>query len=160
MIVSAPIATDDCRHISYYSFFIVILTDLHGAPVEHREVQGYESPRFLSYFPRFVTLQGGVATGFHHVSSPPPLDLHRLYRIGVSHDSAHPTKSSLLVRQVPAEASSLVEGDVFVLDKGTDVLQFNTSSSVGKEKFRAAEFVQSLVNERGGSCNSVVYGNL
>lgn len=77
----------------------------------------------------------------------------------MSHDSAHPTKSSLLVRQVQAEASSLVEGDVFVLDKGTDVLQFNTSSSVGKEKFRAAEFVQSLVNERGGSCNSIVYGN-
>jgi len=35
-----------------------------------------------------------------------------------------------------------------VLDKGSVILQFNTKASVGQEKFKAAEFVQSLVNDR------------
>ncbi|KAI0059579.1 fragmin60 [Artomyces pyxidatus] len=130
---------------------------LQGLPVQHREIQGYESPRFLSHFPRFVALHGGVATGFHHVSAPPPPGVPRLFRIGVAHDPAHPTKATLLVREVPAAARSLAEGDVFVLDKGTEVWQLNTKASVGKEKFRAAEFVQSLVNDREGRCEATVY---
>ncbi|KAI0260687.1 fragmin60 [Gloeopeniophorella convolvens] len=130
---------------------------LKGLPVQHREVQSYESRRFLSYFPRFIMLRGGVATGFHHVSALPPPDTHRLYRIGVAHDAGHPARSMLLVREVPAEPQSLDEGDVFVLDRGTAIWQFNTKTSLGKEKFRAAEFVQELVNARQGQGESVVF---
>jgi hypothetical protein len=132
-------------------------TDLHGSPVQYREVQGYESVRFLSYFPRFVCLQGGIATGFHHVSAPPPLNLRKLYRIKLSRDG---NRSSLVVREVAADGSSLVEGDVFVLDKGTQVLQYNTKTSAGQERFKAAEFVQILVKERKGQCHLTVYGKL
>lgn len=59
-----------------------------------------------------------------------------------------------------AEGSSLVEGAVFVLDKGTAVWQFNTKASVGQEKFRAAEFSHSLLSEREGRKEEVphVYG--
>ncbi|KAF8073939.1 actin regulatory protein [Lyophyllum atratum] len=127
---------------------------LHGQPIQYREVQGYESPRFLSYFPKFISLKGGVATGFQHVTDPPPLDLHKLYRVNLSRASG---TINLVVREVAAEASSLVEGDVYVLDKGTKLWQFNTKASVGKEKFKAAEFVQSLANERGGQCDVTVY---
>ncbi|KAJ3731195.1 fragmin60 [Lentinula guzmanii] len=88
---------------------------LHGIPVQYREVQGYESERFLSHFPLgFVCLKGGISTG-------------------------------------------LVEGDVFVLDKGTKVWQLNTKESAGKEKFRAAEFVRSLSDGRKGGCEVTVF---
>ncbi|KAF5333003.1 hypothetical protein D9758_015191 [Tetrapyrgos nigripes] len=127
---------------------------LHGAPVQYREVQGYESERFLSYFPRFLTLKGGAATGFHHVTDPPPLDLQNLYRITFYQTGA---RSNLVVRQVPAEAASLVEGDVYVLDKGTKIWQYNTKNSLGKEKFKAAEFVHSIVEARGSQCDVTVY---
>ncbi|CAK5283978.1 unnamed protein product [Mycena citricolor] len=125
---------------------------LHGVPVEYREAQGCESDRFLSHFPHFVALRDGVATGFHHVSDPPPRDLHRLYAIKVSGRGA-----GLVVREVPAVAASLVAGDVYVLDKGTHVLQLNTTASAGKEKFKAAEFAQSLVAPRQGHCDVEVF---
>ena len=65
---------------------------------------------------------------------------------------------NLIVREVTAEASSLVEGDVFVLDKGDRIWQFNTKTSVGQGKFKAAEFVQGLVSSRQSQCDITVYG--
>ncbi|RDB14690.1 Severin [Hypsizygus marmoreus] len=127
---------------------------LHGQAVQYREVQNHESQRFLSYFPQFLFLRGGVASGFHHVSARPPLNVHRLYRITFSRVSG---KTNLLVREVKVEAASLVEGDVYVLDKGEEILQFNTKQSVGQEKFRAAEFVHSLASEREGKCEVIVH---
>ncbi|KAF7298792.1 Actin-binding protein [Mycena indigotica] len=127
---------------------------LHGVPVQYREVQGYESDRFLSYFPRFVCVRGGVATGFHHVSEAPPLNLHKLYLIKLFKSGTH---NNLVVREIAPKASNIVEGDVYVLDKGTHVWQFNTKTSAGKEKFKAAEFSQSLVEPRQGHCDVEVF---
>ncbi|KAH8104671.1 fragmin60 [Cristinia sonorae] len=124
---------------------------LHGLPVEYREVQSYESPQFLSYFPRFICQRGGVATGFHHVSSTPPPDTKRLYRIQA-------TGVNLVVREVPVEKESIVPGDAYVLDMGVKVWQLNTKGSVGKERFKAAEFVTALGNARQGNCEVTVYG--
>ncbi|KAF9026137.1 fragmin60 [Hymenopellis radicata] len=124
---------------------------LHGVPVQYREVQGHESPRFLTYFPRFVCLRGGVDSGFRHVSDPVPVDLHLLYKISIT------AQNNVVVRQVAAAASSLVEGDVYVLDKGAEVWQFNTEESAGKEKFKAAEFVRSLVDGRQGQCDLKIF---
>ena len=134
------------------------LLDLHGVPVQYREIQGHESPRFLSYFPRFITLQGGVATGFHHVSDPPPLNIRKLYRITLTRASGG--HRSLVVREIPASADSLVEGDVYILDKGRHILQYNSKGSIGQEKFKAAEFAQSLVNDRESKSDVAVYGKL
>lgn len=126
-------------------------TDLHGAPVQYREVQGSESTRFLSYFPRFVCMQGGVATGFHHVESLPEPETRRLYEV-------HIRGTHLVVRERPTEAASLHEGDVYVLDKGTKIWQLNTRTSAGKERFKAAEFVRSIADSRTGGCEVTVYG--
>ncbi|KAK1229830.1 hypothetical protein PQX77_007095 [Marasmius sp. AFHP31] len=127
---------------------------LHGIPVQYREIQDSESAHFLSYFSKFQCLKGGVASGFHHVTDPPPLDITRLYKISASKFRTH---TALVIREVAPEASNLVKGDVFVLDKGIKVLQFNTKASVGKEKFKAAEFVKSLVDARQGQCDVTVY---
>ena len=123
-------------------------TDLNGLPVEYRELQSHESPQFLSYFPhKFLLQRGGVATGFHHVSSPPPDTTRRLYRV-----------TNLTIREVPAEGSSVVQGDAYVLDMGKHVWQFNAKGSVGKERFRAAEFVRELVEGRMGGAEVTVFG--
>ncbi|KAK0464332.1 fragmin60 [Desarmillaria tabescens] len=124
---------------------------LHGVPVQYREVQGYESSRFLSYFRHFVCLHGGIESGFRHIVDPPSLDLRILYHISFT------TENNLVIRQVPAHSSSLIKGDVYVLDKGTKVWQFNTKDSAGKERFRAAEFVRNIVDKRGGQPELTVF---
>ncbi|KAK0487595.1 hypothetical protein IW261DRAFT_1654228, partial [Armillaria novae-zelandiae] len=96
---------------------------LHGVPVQYREVQGYESSRFLSYF-HFVCLHGGIESGFRHIIDPPSLDLRILYHMSFT------SEKNLVIRQVPAHSSSLIQGDVYVLDRGTKVWQFNTKNSV------------------------------
>ncbi|KAH8114458.1 fragmin60 [Phellopilus nigrolimitatus] len=132
---------------------------LNGLPVQYREVQGHESARFRSYFPRLLSLHGGAASGFHHVTAPPPPALRRLYQISVSaHKGAAGAQTThLAVRQVAPAAASLGSGDVFVLDLGSTVLQFNTTASSGKERFLAAEFARSLVDSRSGQCELSVY---
>lgn len=129
------------------------MPDLQGKPVQYREIQGFESARFLSYFPRFVCLKGGVATGFHHVSAPPPDNTRRLYRVTA-------TGTRLLIREVSAEGLSIVPGDAYVLDMGNRLWQLNTKGSVGKERFKAAEFAQSLASERRATdaCEVTVFG--
>ena len=122
--------------------------DLHGVPVQYREVQGHESPRFLSHFKHLRILHGGVSSGFRHVTEPPPLHLFVLY-----HLSVHPRHGSVAVRQVTKNYHSAIVKyplDVFVLDKGTKIFQYNTRLSAGKERFEAAQFVRGLIDSREG----------
>lgn len=125
---------------------------LGGIPVQYREVQDYESPRFLSYFPKFIVLHGGAASGFRHVVQPPPLNLFVLYHVSASKPSATGHKPPhLIVRQVTRNYKAALtqhSHDVFVLDKGREIWQYNTRLSSGKEKFKAAEFVREIIDGR------------
>ena len=82
-------------------------------PVQYREVQGHESPLFLSYFKDkgLTYLPGGVASGFRQVQKD-------VYPTRLLH-----LKGARVVRasEVPLSSSSLNLNDVFILDKGLKV---------------------------------------
>jgi gelsolin len=120
---------------------------LGGLPVQYREVQGYESPRFLSYFKGGVRLlEGGVETGFHHVE--PEKYVPRLLHLK--------GKKHIRVHQVPFTYQSLNSGDVFVLDAGKLVIQWNGSKAGILEKVKAAELREAIEGERDGAATTRV----
>lgn len=72
-----------------------------------------------------------------------------------------PAKSPVVVREVDLKAPNIIEGgDVYVLDRGVEIWQLNTTGAVGKEKFKAAEFCRNLADhpDRKGRCEVHVFG--
>jgi len=120
---------------------------LHGAPVQHREVQGYESSQFLSYFPKGIRiLEGGAESGFHHVK--PEEYKHRLLHFK--------GKKHVRVTEVEFSYKSLNSGDVFILDAGVKLIQWNGSASSGLERNKAAQLAESIEEERNGHAKLTV----
>eukprot|EP00127_Corallochytrium_limacisporum_P000838 Clim_evm14s26 gene=Clim_evmTU14s26 len=111
---------------------------LGGVPVQHRELQNAESALFQSYFPQMEVLDGGIDSGFRHVE--PEKAVHRLLQVK--------GKKNVVVREVPKAASSLNSGDVFILDLGMTIIQWNGSASGGMERVKAAEFCRALDAQR------------
>ncbi|XP_047314420.1 villin-3-like, partial [Impatiens glandulifera] len=93
---------------------------LGGRAVQHRELQGFESEKFLSYFkPCIVPLEGGVASGF---KKPEEEEFEiRLYICK--------GKRNVRLKQVPFSRSSLNHDDVFILDTKEKIFQFNGANS-------------------------------
>jgi len=114
---------------------------LNGAPVQHREVQGYESPMFLSYFGNHIHLyEGGIESGFRHVK-PDEYKPRLLHLKG---------KKTVRVTQVALSGTSLNSGDVFVLDAGLRIWQWNGKTSSGQERMKAAQLARAISDERKG----------
>eukprot|EP01123_Difflugia_compressa_P000005 TRINITY_DN0_c0_g1_i7.p2 TRINITY_DN0_c0_g1~~TRINITY_DN0_c0_g1_i7.p2 ORF type:complete len:369 (-),score=90.10 TRINITY_DN0_c0_g1_i7:82-1188(-) len=113
---------------------------LGGAPVQYREVQGSESESFLKLFDKIVILKGGIDTGFKHVEA-------EKYRARLLHVKG--TIKQTVVREVPLDATSLNSGDVFILDAGMKLYQFQGKASSGGEKSKAAQIARGLDDERG-----------
>jgi len=118
----------------------VELDDLLGTePVQHREVQGYESDLFVSYFPGGIKLlSGGVDSGFKHVE-PTKYQPRLLWVKGTK---------KIRVTQVDLTRDSLNSGDVFVLDGGLKIYQFNGSKCGPMEKQKGAAICRALKDER------------
>jgi hypothetical protein len=114
---------------------------LGGAPVQHREVQGHESDLFLSYFNNQIKiLEGGVETGFRHVE-PEKYEPRLLHLKG---------KRKVRVTQVPLARDSLNSGDVFILDAGLNIYQWNGKQAGPQEKMKGAQLSRALDDERKG----------
>eukprot|EP00128_Syssomonas_multiformis_P010037 Colp12_sorted_trinity150504_noHs@21067 len=113
---------------------------LQGVPVQHREIQGFESPLFLTYFKQIEILDGGVESGFNKVK--PEEYKHRLLQIKGN--------KNVVVRQVPLAASSLNSGDCFILDAGLNIYQFNGKQASPMEKAKAAQLARAIDDERKG----------
>lgn len=80
--------------------------------MQHREIQGYESELFLSYFGNLVIQNGGVDTGFKHVEP-------EQYRSRLLHIKG--SRGHVVVHEAPLTFKSLNSGDVFVLDAGMTI---------------------------------------
>jgi len=131
------------------AYMTVELDDyLGGGPVEHREVQGYESQLFQSYFPHGMRImEGGVESGFNKVK---PKDYKpRLLQL----------KGRKRVRlvEVPLDPKSVNSGDVFILDRGLLLIQFNGKASSGRERIKAAEVCRALDEERSNIPEVLVF---
>jgi len=119
-----------------------------GGATQHREVQGHESAMFQSYFPHGMRImQGGVDSGFNKVK---PKDYKpRLLQL----------KGRKRVRlvEIPLEPKSVNSGDVFILDLGLLLVQFNGRKSSGRERSKAAEVCRALNDERSGIPKTLVF---
>lgn len=114
---------------------------LGGSPVQHREVQDYESDEFLSLFsPSIQILRGGIESGFTHVK-PEEYETRLLQLKG---------KTIVRVTQVSVDSDSLNSGDVFVLDAGLTIFQWNGKQSSPQERQKGGEIARALKSERKG----------
>ena len=126
---------------------------LQGSATQHRELQASPSSAFLALFPRRITIRrGGVATGFAHVdetveearaTQARPLLLLRVFK-----QPGARTDGGIVVHEVPAQSSSLDDGDVFVLDSGNTnhtVYVWQGRRCQPMEKLKAAELAQDLI---------------
>ncbi|KAM9333828.1 advillin [Pholidichthys leucotaenia] len=118
-------------------------TYLGGTPVQHREVQGYESPRFRGYFKNgLIYKKGGVASGFDHVDTN-SYDVLRLLHVK--------GKKQVSATEVDVSWNSFNNGDIFLLDVGKAIVQWNGPKSNRGERLKAVLLAQDIRDrERGG----------
>jgi gelsolin len=116
---------------------------LGGFPVQHREVEGYESHEFVAgCFPQGIKyMDGGIASGFRHVSAEGYKP--RLFQV-------RKDGSSVRNFQVPLERASLNQGDAFVLDAGRIVYTWFGDSCSAFEKQKAGASASNIVASRMG----------
>jgi len=114
---------------------------LRGAPIQHREVQGHESDLFMGYFQNNIKLmEGGVDSGFKHVEP-------EKYRPRLLHCKG---KKKIRVTEVENCGDSLNSGDVFIVDAGLHLYQWNGKKSGIFEKNKGAMLTRAISDERGG----------
>ncbi|CAL4098605.1 unnamed protein product, partial [Meganyctiphanes norvegica] len=112
---------------------------LGGVPVQHREVEGYESALFLSRFKKGVRyLQGGVVSGFHHVDPDAPYPA-RLFKVK--------GRRNIRVRQVACEVGAMNQGDCFILDAGKKVYVYMGPSCRRMERVKAVHAGNAIRDE-------------
>uniref|UniRef100_A0A8C8SR12 Villin like n=1 Tax=Pelusios castaneus TaxID=367368 RepID=A0A8C8SR12_9SAUR len=135
------------------AFYVTQLDDLlGGSPVQHREVEGHESEAFKSYFKNgIIYKKGGVASGFRHVETN-MYNIKRLLHIkGKKHVSA---------TEVELSWDSFNKGDVFLLDLGKVLIQWNGPECNIAEKSRGLALSRSIRDgERGGRAQIGIIDN-
>nr|XP_034983611.1 villin-1 isoform X2 [Zootoca vivipara] len=116
---------------------------LGGVAVQHREVQGYESDAFRSYFKQgLIYKKGGVASGMKHVETN-TYNVRRLLHVK--------GKKNVIAGEVELSWSSFNLGDVFLLDLGKLIIQWNGPESNRLERLKGMTLAKDIRDrERGG----------
>ncbi|XP_054608594.1 capping protein (actin filament), gelsolin-like b isoform X1 [Dunckerocampus dactyliophorus] len=110
---------------------------LGGDPIQHRHVQGYESPEFMKLFPRGVSYKdGGVESGFRR--SQGSGTVRRLYQIK--------GKRNIRAKEVELSWKSFNKGDCFILDLGEVIVSWTGSQANVFEKQKVRE-IASLIRD-------------
>jgi len=121
----------------------VELDDLLGdAPVQHREVDGYETEAFKSLWNgKLLVQEGGIESGFHHVK-PEAYEPRLLHFKGKA--------NHIRVEQVALSPASLNAGDTFLLDAGLDLYEWHGHASAVAERNKCRDVRIGLVDRRNG----------
>nr|BAE42389.1 unnamed protein product [Mus musculus] len=116
---------------------------LGGSPVQHREVQYHESDTFRGYFKQgIIYKKGGVASGMKHVETN-TYDVKRLLHVK--------GKRNIQATEVEMSWDSFNRGDVFLLDLGMVIIQWNGPESNSGERLKAMLLAKDIRDrERGG----------
>ncbi|KAM8982146.1 advillin isoform 3-T3 [Sarcophilus harrisii] len=116
---------------------------LGGSPVQHREVQYHESETFRGYFKQgIIYKKGGVASGMKHVETN-TYDVKRLLHVK--------GKRHIAATEVDVSWDSFNLGDVFLLDLGRVIIQWNGPESNTGERLKAMLLAKDIRDrERGG----------
>jgi len=123
-------------------------TFLDDAAIQHREVHGQESEKFRSLFPGGIeVMEGGAESGFRHVE-PEEYKPRLLLFSGKG--------TNISVKEVPLSQSRLTPNDVFILDMGLQIIQWNGSESSPFERNKAATYCQKLEGEHSGASAETV----
>uniref|UniRef100_A0A670ZX91 Villin like n=1 Tax=Pseudonaja textilis TaxID=8673 RepID=A0A670ZX91_PSETE len=135
------------------AFYVTQIDDsLQGTAIQHREVQGHESAAFKSYFKKgIIYKKGGLASGFKHVETN-MYNIKRLLHVkGKKHVSA---------TEVDLSWDNFNKGDVFLLDLGKVLIQWNGPSCNIAEKSKGMILARSIRDgERGGRAQIAVIDN-
>jgi len=115
-------------------------TFLDDKPIQHREVQGHESAKFKTYFPTLTLLKGGADTGFKRVL--PEAYVPRLFHVKKE------GRTKITCTEVSMKRGNLNSDDVFIIDNGATISQWNGSSCSHDEKFKAAQEVDKIQSKR------------
>ncbi|XP_037379927.1 villin-1 [Talpa occidentalis] len=116
---------------------------LKGRAIQHREVQGNESEAFRGYFKQGIVIRkGGVASGMKHVETN-SYDIQRLLHVK--------GKRNVIAGEVEMSWKSFNRGDVFLLDLGRLIIQWNGQESNRMERLRGMTLAKEIRDqERGG----------
>jgi len=115
-------------------------TFLEDKPIQHREVQGHESGLFKTYFDTLTLLKGGADTGFRRV-------LPEAYTPRMIHVMKQSNRS-ITCAEVSMKRGNLKENDVFIIDNGANIYQWNGSKCSHDEKFKAAQEIGKMKSSR------------
>ncbi|NXL79284.1 VILI protein, partial [Leptocoma aspasia] len=116
---------------------------LGSVAVQHREVQGHESETFRTHFKQgLIYKKGGVASGMKHVETN-TYNVQRLLHVK--------GKKNVVAGEVEMSWKSFNRGDVFLLDLGQLIIQWNGPESNRNERLRAMTLAKDIRDrERGG----------
>lgn len=117
---------------------------LKGLPTQYRETEGYESKKFKTYFPGGILIkEGGIHSGFNHVEVNDYTDIRRLLHVK--------GKKNVIAREVPLSWASFNNGDVFIIDIGQGLIQWNAPQSNRQERMKGGQLARCIRDrERGG----------